>query len=54
MRKIISAAAAVYEFLDWWRMLLTRCALGSHEWSGFTDGRRTLFICGRCLKKRMI
>lgn len=32
--------------------LLWECSKGRHDFVGFTDGKRTLWICYRCLKMR--
>ena len=51
MKIILNVLAAAWEFLDWCGLLLRTCARGRHSWEGFTDGKRTLYICARCMKQ---
>lgn len=50
LRPFVIAYAVVWEWLTWIWLLLTTCMRGNHTWEGFTDGRRTLYVCTRCMK----
>jgi hypothetical protein len=51
IRWFVRGLARLWEAADWWLLILKTCGRGHHAYDGFTDGKRIVYVCQRCLKQ---
>ena len=51
VKLLIGVCACIWEYVTWCGLLLKTCLFGHHDYTGYTDGKRIIFVCSRCMKR---